>query len=285
LARRSSPQALPAYDESADSSFNVSRLITLVICIAAIASLGRGLVGEGQVVGITSRLTPSPEFTGVAASGGTGESEGTSAPNSAEDPGSGSTGGVSVVTPTPSVPRVGIVAGHWGCDTGAMCDDGLKEVDINLDVAQRVASALIALGYQVDLLQERDPLLTGYRAAVLVSIHADSCEAFPNASPPASGYKVASVVGSAVPEAEARLVDCLSSRYGVVTGLYFHENSITPDMTQYHAFYEIDGQTPAAIIETGFMFEDRELLTGRTDLVAEGIVDGILCFLQSEGLR
>jgi N-acetylmuramoyl-L-alanine amidase len=50
-------------------------------------------------------------------------------------------------------------------------------------------------------------------------------------------------------------------------------------MTEYHAFYEIEPQTPAAIIETGFMDADRRLLTKHPDRIAQGIVDGLLCFL------
>ena len=63
---------------------------------------------------------------------------------------------------------------------------------------------------------------------------------------------------------------------------YFHANSITPHMSQYHTFYEIHGQTPGAIIETGFMFADREMLTQRADLVAQGIAEGIVCFIENE---
>ncbi|MCJ7735698.1 MAG: N-acetylmuramoyl-L-alanine amidase [Anaerolineae bacterium] len=284
MARRSSRQALPTYDESAGSSFNVSRLITIVICVAAVGSLWRGLLGDGHVVGIAPVVTPLPGFPAAVAAA-LEEPESTLPPDSSMDAENNPDAVVPVVTSTPSVPRIGIVSGHWGSDTGAVCPDGLQEVDINYDVAQRVVAALSAQGYRIDLLQERDPVLNGYRAAVMVSIHADSCTEFPGADPPASGYKVARVVGSAVPEAEDRLVRCLSDCYGARTGLYFHENSITDDMMHYHAFYEIDGQTPGAIIETGFMFEDRDLLTHRADLVAEGIVDGILCFLQSEGLR
>jgi N-acetylmuramoyl-L-alanine amidase len=54
-------------------------------------------------------------------------------------------------------------------------------------------------------------------------------------------------------------------------------------MTQYHTFYEIDPRTPGAIIETGFMLLDRELLTQQPDRVAQGIVDGIICFIEGEG--
>jgi N-acetylmuramoyl-L-alanine amidase len=53
-------------------------------------------------------------------------------------------------------------------------------------------------------------------------------------------------------------------------------------MTRYHTFYEIDDQTPAAIIEIGFMYSDRTMLTQRPDLVAQGIADGIICFIEDE---
>jgi len=163
-----------------------------------------------------------------------------------------------------------------------MCPNGLTEVDINLDVAQRVVYILQALGYQADLLAEFDPRLEDYRADALVSIHADSCVDYPNATPPASGFKVASVEDSMVPEEEERMVACLAQCYAARTGMYFHANSITYDMTRYHTFYEIDDQTPGAIIETGFMLNDRYILTQRADLVAQGIVDGLICFIEGE---
>jgi len=163
-----------------------------------------------------------------------------------------------------------------------MCPNGLSEVEINLDVARRVVYILQALGYQADLMAEFDPRLEDYQADALVSIHADSCVDYPNATPPASGFKVASVEDSLVPEKEKRLVACLAQCYAARTGMYFHANSITYDMTRYHTFYEIGGQTPGAIIETGFMLKDRHILTQRADLVAQGIVDGIICFIEGE---
>jgi len=158
----------------------------------------------------------------------------------------------------------------------------LREVDINFDVAQRVVGILRANGYQVDLLEEFDDRLHDYRADALLSIHADSCDEFRNATPPASGFKVARVASSMVPEAEDRLVACLKKHYEAHTHMYFHANSITADMSHYHAFYEINGQTPGAIIETGFMFADRTILTERPDLVAQGIIEGIVCFIEGE---
>jgi hypothetical protein len=194
------------------------------------------------------------------------------------------------VTAGPYIPRVGIVVGHWwldetgkqSLDVGAVCDEGtpqeLTEMEINLDVAQRIFHELVKAGYDADLLQEWDERLAYYHADVLISVHADAC-----LYPEASGFKVARVADSHVPEIEDRLVDCLVERYGARTGLAFHEGSITADMARYHTFYEIDPNTPGAIIEIGFMLADRWLLTQRADLVAQGIIDGILCFLEGEG--
>jgi N-acetylmuramoyl-L-alanine amidase len=192
-----------------------------------------------------------------------------------------------VPTDTPSVSptapplstRVGIVAGHSGYDPGAVCPDGLTEAEVNMAVARIVVESLQQLGYQVDLLEEFDARLTGYRADALVSIHADSCEV-----PGASGFKVARVTHSAIPEAEDRLVECLYREYEATTGLPRHPNSITDNMTNYHAFHEIHSLTPGAIIETGFLLEDHAWIVRRPRLVAHGIVNGVLCFLSAEEL-
>lgn len=179
----------------------------------------------------------------------------------------------------PGAARIGIVSGHRGNDSGAVCADGLTEAQVNFDHAVRVASLLRAQGYTVDILDEFDPRLRGYMADALVSIHADSC-AYINDL--ATGFKVTRVQDSRLPEAEDRLVACLRARYQAATGLRFHANTVTYDMTQYHAFYEIAPTTPAAIIETGFLYLDRALLTRKAERVAQGIVDGILCYLNQE---
>ena len=184
----------------------------------------------------------------------------------------------------PQAIRIGIVSGHWGNadDSGAVCGNGATEVDINYDIAQLVRQELERLGYMVDLLQEYDSRLTGYRAAALVSIHNDTCE---NLGVEASGYKVAAAVGSRDPNLSARLVACLVDRYGVVTGLPFHPSSITADMTSYHAFDEVDTITTSAIIEAGFMYMDYTILTEHPETVARGIVNGIICFVNNENVQ
>jgi N-acetylmuramoyl-L-alanine amidase len=158
-----------------------------------------------------------------------------------------------------------------------MCDDGLQEVSINLDVASRVVAILQYMGYDAELLPEFSDQLMGYRADAFISIHTDACNV-----PEASGFKVARVSASAIPEVEDRLVACLIQEYGEATGLSLHRNSITYDMTVYHAFNEIHPQTPGAIIELGFMGADRELLTDNAYRVAQGVVRGITCFLEGE---
>jgi N-acetylmuramoyl-L-alanine amidase len=169
--------------------------------------------------------------------------------------------------------RVGIVAGHSGYDSGAVCPDGLTEAEVNLDIAERVAERLVRVGARVDILEEYDQRLYGYVADAFVSIHADSCESS------LSGFKVARVEQSAVPLVEDRLVDCLWKRYGEITGLARHPGTITHDMRDYHAFREINPQTPGAIIEVGFMGGDRRLLTRQPEVAAKGVAEGIICFL------
>ena len=53
-------------------------------------------------------------------------------------------------------------------------------------------------------------------------------------------------------------------------------------MTFYHAYREIAPDTAAAIIEVGFMNLDRDMLVNHPDLVAQGITDGILCYVFQE---
>jgi N-acetylmuramoyl-L-alanine amidase len=178
-----------------------------------------------------------------------------------------------------NVAGVGLVAGHAGYDSGAVCPDGWTEADVNRIIAEEVQSLLERRGYQVDLLQEFDERLSGYRADALVSIHADSCDV-----PGATGFKVARVTDSRIPAAEDRLVACLYQEYEAVTDMARHPGSITDDMTSYHAFREIDSYTPGAIIETGFLLDDRDIIIERPKLAARGIAAGVVCFLEGTTL-
>ncbi len=189
------------------------------------------------------------------------------------------------LAPQPQL-RVGIVAGHSGNDAGAVCYDGngevtLTEADVNLEIAAIVQQQLIQKGFQVDLLREFDTRLNGYRALAIVSIHNDSCE---YVNDEATGFKVAAALNTNDIQRANRLTACLVDRYQHATNMTFHVGSITADMREYHAFREIDPNTVAAIIETGFLNLDREILTKHTDRVADGIVQGILCFANNENI-
>lgn len=188
-----------------------------------------------------------------------------------------------VLAPTaePAKPRIGIVAGHNGPqnDPGAVCPNGVTEAIVNKDIATRVQAGLEANGLAVDLLDEFDDRLEGYQALAVVSIHNDSCEFFGEG---ATGFKVAGALDTGAPTEATRLVTCLTERYAAQTGLPFHANTVTPDMTRYHTFYEVNATTPIAIIETGFLNLDYKLLTEEPQRVAQGVIDGILCYVLNQ---
>ncbi len=185
--------------------------------------------------------------------------------------------------------RIGIVAGHSGrpedesfeTDPGAVCPDGLTELSINQAVAREVVAGLRRLEYEVDLLEEFDPLLQGYQADVLVSVHTNDCQDYGAAG---TGFSAASASARQTTRGEDEfLLECLIDRYGKTTGLPQH-GGLTYDMTDYHTFAEVSSDTPTAIIELGFMNRDRLMLTTQQPLLAQGIINGILCFLEAEDL-
>jgi len=245
---------------------SLARQLQLALLVVAIVTLGVATFAFWRREQTQASTGPSPTVTAS-----------TQQPTPALTPRPSPTSGPPTPTAVPKDKRIGILAGHYGPqnDPGAVCSDGLREVDINLAVAERVVARMQGLGYKVDLLEEYDERLSGYRADAMLSIHADACD-----TPEASGFKVARVSFSAIPEIEDRLVECLYEHYGFVTGLPRHDSSITPDMHGYHAFAEIDPQTPGAIIELGFMGADRYFMVRRPDLLAEGLVRGLLCFLE-----
>lgn len=166
--------------------------------------------------------------------------------------------------------RIGIVSGHLGTDSGAICESGLTEQQVNLGISEQVVNQLRTLGYQADLLSENDLALTGYSALALVHIHADSC------IPGLSGFKMAS---SGTQQA-SQLQSCLFDRYSQATQLPNDPNRITPDMTHNHAFDKIQQSTPAVILEAGYLSDDQYLLTTNSSIVAQGIVNGITCYAE-----
>ncbi len=170
---------------------------------------------------------------------------------------------------------IGLVAGHWQNDSGAVCPDGLQEVEITLDVTRRVASLLRRQGYEVQVLPEYASQLDGFRAEAFLAIHADSCVEL-------SGFKIARLTQAEEPTQGALLVETLERAYAEATGLQPHPDTITDDMRQYHALHRIAPETPGAIIEIGFLGGDRYLLTAEPERVAVGIANGLMAFLRQQ---
>jgi N-acetylmuramoyl-L-alanine amidase len=186
--------------------------------------------------------------------------------------------------------RVGIQAGHWRTaeapsefprlrsSVGGSFRD-VKEVDITLDVARIVTDLLRERGITADLIPATIP--RSYVADAFVAIHADADE-----TATARGFKIAH--GTYRSPHDERLVRSLTEHYGAATGLPWDPH-VTDDMTDYYAFawfrYEhaLAPHTAAAIIELGFISHrvDREILVERQDVVARGIVEGILRFLDA----
>jgi N-acetylmuramoyl-L-alanine amidase len=175
---------------------------------------------------------------------------------------------------SPPPERIGLIAGHRGNDSGTECADGLTEVEITSAVVEKLVDQLRQSGLEVDSLDEFDARLEGYSASALVSVHVDSCDYINDI---ATGYKLA---GSPYTDS-SQLSICVEQSYGQATALPYHPNSITPHMSEYHAFRKLGPVTQAIIIEIGFLNLDRQLLTADSDIVVDGLQAGIVCFLEN----
>lgn len=208
----------------------------------------------------------------------------TAAPNS--------TGTLRIPVPknVPTGPRrVAIQAGHWKSDeapdelrrlipqTGAEWE-GVTEVEINLDIAQRVGVILNSKGIAVDILPTTIPV--GYVADAFVALHGDSDGVGEN-----SGFKMAH--GARRGPYEDALLNDIKDAYGPATGLNYDPTHISRNMTGYFAFnwsrfqHAVAAHTPAVILEMGYVSHDgdRALMLDRGDLVADAIAAGIMKFL------
>ncbi len=185
--------------------------------------------------------------------------------------------------------RIGIQAGHWQTEkappelwrlltqTGTAWK-GVNEVDINLDIANRIKSILEPKGFVVDVLPTTIP--PGYVADAFVALHGDGDGTGEN-----SGFKMA--YSSRRTPYEADLLDAIKSTYGATTGLSYDGGRISRAMRNYFVFtwqrnkYATAPHTPSVILEMGYVSNDtdRELMTERPDLVAGAIASGIVRFL------
>ena len=206
--------------------------------------------------------------------------------------GPGATGTLRIPIPknVPTGPRrVAIQAGHWKSDeapdelrrlipqTGAAWE-GVTEVEINLDIAQRVGVILNSRSIAVDILPTTIPV--GYVADAFVALHADSDGVGEN-----SGFKMAH--GARRGPYEDALLNDIKDAYGAATGLDYDARHITNQMRGYYPFswsrfqHALAAHTPAVILEMGYISndDDRALMLDKPDLLAGAIADGITKFL------
>jgi hypothetical protein len=187
--------------------------------------------------------------------------------------------------------KVALQVGHWKNNelpqelnslvgrTGAAAG-GRTELQLNLEVANRVAPILRAAGISVDILPATVP--TGYNADAFIALHADG-----NTSSSARGFKISTRWRSEVAFQDARLVEILTENYGAATGLPEDRDNITRNMRGYYAYaswrpnWRISNYTPAAIVEMGFITNatDRNFMFSETNRLVVGITGGILRFL------
>ncbi|MCY3704466.1 MAG: N-acetylmuramoyl-L-alanine amidase [Gammaproteobacteria bacterium] len=183
--------------------------------------------------------------------------------------------------------RIALQVGHWrteeaprelsGLRRNGANWNGLAEWEVNLEIARHTGAMLEELGYVVDILPAVVP--PDYRAHLFIAIHADASN-----DPGTTGYRVAAPGRDATGRA-SDFVDLLNRRYGEVTGIR-RLPTVTRRMRNYYAFnfrrYEhaLHPMTIAVIIETGFLTNagDREVIVSQPDLVARGIVEGIIAF-------
>jgi N-acetylmuramoyl-L-alanine amidase len=187
---------------------------------------------------------------------------------------------------------VGVQVGHWKIEempeeqkrlrkASGSYWGGYDEWELNMLIAERVQRQLEAAGVVVDLLPATVP--PGYRADAFVSVHADGVAGA--AAAVRRGWKLAAPFRASA--ASLALAEAVSTSYPAATGLPADTRGASFDMRAYYAFssyryvHAIAPQTPAIIVETGFMTHplDRALLFDETDRVARGIAEGVLNFL------
>lgn len=188
--------------------------------------------------------------------------------------------------------RVGIQVGHFQTDdvpkeygtriitqTGASWG-GYNEVDINQDVADRVAKLLRAQGVEVDVLPTTVPV--GYLADAFIALHADS-----DGVGELSGFKMAH--SSRRGPFEDSLMTTIKDTYQRETGLDYDAEHVSRQMLGYYAMnwsryqHATSPFTPSVILEMGFVSNDGDLtlMVDHPDRVATAIANGILKFLDS----
>lgn len=189
-------------------------------------------------------------------------------------------------------PRVGVQVGHLDADeqpeelaslrasTGGHWD-GVDEVDVNLEVASRLATLLERRGIEVDLLPATVP--PGYQADLLLSLHVDA-----NDDEYRRGYKSAHFRPAR--NVHEPLLKLLVDRAMLATGLPDDDRNVTGNMLEYYGFnqrryrHAVHRTTPALLVELGYLSSRRDMeLLEDPELFAVALGSGVLDYLRAVG--
>src|SRR5436309_4973936 len=157
---------------------------------------------------------------------------------------------------------------------------GYKEVDVNEEIAERIATLLKAQGVEVDILPTTVP--EGYLADAFIALHCDG-----DGVGELSGFKMAhSTRRNAYEDA---LLNSIKASYAKATGLPYDAAHVSRAMINLYSFnwsryqHATSAFTPSTIIELGFLSndDDRDILLNHADRVATGVGNGLLDFLDA----
>lgn len=173
---------------------------------------------------------------------------------------------------------VGILIGHWQIDSGNVCESGITEADVNEAIANQVSIKLNALGYSVKLFSANDLDLVNFRGSSLIALFSGSCEDTPENK---SGFSIGTTLSTSDLNSSNALAVCMGEIYRSSTKLDFTYQIISPTSPYYPLFEMVNPNTPMIYLEMGSLYHDQSVLIDNSENVANGIVDGILCYLDT----
>lgn len=176
----------------------------------------------------------------------------------------------------PELERFKVYSGtYWG---------GYDEWELNMVIAEALREQLEAAGVTVDLIPATVPI--GYQADAFVSIHIDGVTGAQ--AEWRRGYKAVAPYRSS--PAGLALADAVEQSYGKVTGMPEDPLGASVNMRAHYIFsphrfwHAVAPTTPSIMVECGFMThpDDRALILDQPKLLAQGIAEGILGYLNDQ---
>lgn len=173
---------------------------------------------------------------------------------------------------------IGLLVGHWKVDSGAVCENGIVEADVNEAIANQISIKLNALGYPVKLLSINDLDLINFRGPALIALFSGPCN---EQTENKSGFTIGTTLSASDLNTSNALAVCMGEIYQSSTKLDFKYQIISPNHAAYPIFEMVNPQTPVIYLEMGSLLYDQTVLIDNSDKVANGIVNGILCFFDT----